>query len=106
MDAGTIIPRHLAADRACIVNPGEKDVVSRILRYMQEDIFCVAARHVAIGRRIVARQRALVVQLEENGYSTVEAARALDLFEQTLAIFEDHYRDILTEITEPGGTQV
>src|SRR5262249_52977947 len=29
-----------------------------------------------------------------------------DLFEQTLAIFEDHYREILIEITQPGGTQL
>jgi hypothetical protein len=43
------------------------------------------------------------VRLEENGYSTVEADRTLDLFEQTLAIFEDHYRDILNETAEPGG---
>ena len=70
---------------------------------MQQDRLRVAARHVAIGRRIVARQRALVVRLEENGYSTVEADRTLDLFEQTLAIFEDHYRDILNETAEPGG---
>ena len=70
-----------------------------------QDKLLVAARHVAAGRRIVARQRALVVRLEENGYSTVEADRTLDLFEQTLAIFEDHYREILTEITQPGGAQ-
>jgi hypothetical protein len=68
---------------------------------MQQDRLRVAARHVAIGRRIVARQRALVVRLEENGYSTVEVARTLDLFEQTLAIFEDHYQQILNEIGQP-----
>jgi hypothetical protein len=72
---------------------------------MQQDTLRVAARHVAIGRRIVARQRALVVRLEENGYSTVEAARTLDLFEQTLAIFEDYFRDILNETAEPVGDE-
>jgi hypothetical protein len=38
-------------------------------------------------------------------YSTVEAMRTLDLFERTLAIFEDHYLDILNEIDESGETQ-
>jgi hypothetical protein len=53
---------------------------------MQEDKLCVAARHVAIGRRIVARQRAVMARLKENGWSTVEAMRTLALFEQTFAL--------------------
>jgi hypothetical protein len=58
------------------------------------------------GRRIVARQRAIIARLEGDRYRTAEAARTLDLFEQTLAIFEDHYREIRIEITQPSGTQL
>jgi hypothetical protein len=72
---------------------------------MQEDALRVAARHVARGRRIVARQRALIAQLEEGGCSTVGGVRTLDLFERTLAIFEDHYVAISNEIAEPRETQ-
>ena len=70
------------------------------------DKLLVAVRHVAAGRRIVAKQRAIIARLEGGRYRTVEATRTLDLFEQTLAIFEDHYREILIEITQPGGTQL
>jgi hypothetical protein len=76
-----------------------------MLRDMREDRLCVAARHVAAGRRLVARQRAIIARLEEGGCSTVGAVRTLDLFERTLAIFEDHYLGILNEIAEPGETQ-
>jgi hypothetical protein len=31
--------------------------------------------------------------------------RTLNLFEQTLVIFEEHHQDILNEIAHPGGTQ-
>ena len=70
------------------------------------DKLLVAVRHVAAGRRIVAKQRAIIARLEGGRYRTAEAVRTLDLFEQTLAIFEDHYREILIEITQPGGTQL
>jgi hypothetical protein len=70
-----------------------------------QDKLLVAVRHVATGRRIVAKQRAIIARLEGGRYRTAEAVRTLDLFEQTLAIFEDHYREILTEITQPGGAQ-
>jgi hypothetical protein len=72
---------------------------------MQPDRLRVAALHVAAGYRIVGRQRAIVARLEDSSHSTVEALRTLDLFERTLAIFEDHYLDILKEIAEPGETQ-
>jgi len=55
---------------------------------MQQDKLRVAARHVAAARHIVAKQRAIVARLENSGYAKVESIRALDLFEQTLAIFE------------------
>ena len=66
-----------------------------------QDKLLVAVRHVATGRRIVAKQRAIIARLEGGRYRTAEAVRTLDLFEQTLAIFEDHYQEILTEITQP-----
>jgi hypothetical protein len=72
---------------------------------MQEDRLGVAALHVATGRRIVARQRAIIARLEENGCSTVGAVRTLELFEQTLAIFEEHHQSIVNEIADPVETQ-
>jgi hypothetical protein len=35
----------------------------------------------------------------------VTAMRTLELFEQVLAIFEEHYQSILDEIGNPGETQ-
>jgi hypothetical protein len=72
---------------------------------MRQDRLRVAALHVAAGYRIVARQRAIIARLEGSGHRTVQAVLTLELFEQTLAIFEDHYREILNEIAEPGETQ-
>jgi hypothetical protein len=65
---------------------------------MQQDRLRVAVRHVAAGRHIVAKQRALIARLEDNGYETVESKQTLDLFEQTLAIFEEHHQQLLSEI--------
>jgi len=70
-----------------------------------QDKLLVAARHVAAGRRIVARQRAIIARLDGDRYRTVEATRTLDLFEQTLAIFEEHYQAILNEIANHDETQ-
>jgi hypothetical protein len=53
----------------------------------KQSVASVAARHVAEGRCIVAKQRAIIARLEENGCSTVEAVRTLALFVQTLEIF-------------------
>jgi hypothetical protein len=72
---------------------------------MQEHRLSVAALHVATGRRIVARQRAIIARLEENDCSTVGAVRTLELFEQTLAIFEEHHQNIVNEIAYPVETQ-
>jgi uncharacterized protein YtpQ (UPF0354 family) len=66
----------------------------------QQDRLRVAARHVAAGRHIVAKQRAIIARLENNGHETVEFIRTLDLFEQTLAIFEEHHQQILKEIRQ------
>ena len=58
------------------------------------DILNVARRHVFEGRRIVAEQRALVERFRERGLDTRNAERSLDLFRQSLAIFEDHLREL------------
>jgi len=42
-------------------------------------------RHVAAGETRVARQKALIVQLEGKGHHAYSAVRLLDTFEQTLA---------------------
>jgi hypothetical protein len=46
-----------------------------------------AARHVLEGRRIVARQRALVERTKAAGHDTALSEQILVQFEQTLAIF-------------------
>jgi len=51
-----------------------------------------ARRHVVEGRRIVVSQFALVEQLKSSGRDTREAERTLDLFQSSLAIFEDDLR--------------
>jgi len=53
-----------------------------------------SARHVAEGKRIVARQRELVAKGKAAGHDTFNAERLLDQFERTLAIFEDDLRAI------------
>lgn len=49
-----------------------------------------ATRHVTEGRRIVAEQRARVDRLRATGRDTYGAEQELRLFEDSLAIFEDH----------------
>jgi hypothetical protein len=49
-----------------------------------------AERHVTEGRRIVAEQRAKVDRLPKIGGDTYNAEQELRLFEDSLAIFEDH----------------
>jgi hypothetical protein len=53
-----------------------------------------AARHVANGKRIVARQRALVTRLRACGSSTLVAEQTLRTFLRSLAIFEDDLRQL------------
>jgi hypothetical protein len=65
-----------------------------------QDRLLVAASHVVAGRCIVGRQRAIIARLEGNRCRTVEAVRTLELFERTLAIFEEHHQDIVNEIAE------
>jgi hypothetical protein len=57
----------------------------------------IAERHVVDGRRIVARQRALISD-KAAGRDTFDAEQLLDQFERTLEIFEDDYRAIRAEL--------
>ena len=54
----------------------------------------MAQRHVTEGRRIVAEQRDRVAKLVANGCDAREAKRDLQLFEDTLAIFEEHLESL------------
>ena len=53
-----------------------------------------AVRHVAEGRRIIVRQRALIERLRASGHSTLRSEDTLDLFLRSQAIFEDDERRI------------
>jgi len=55
-----------------------------------ESTLDMARRHVIAGQRIVTRQGMLVRWMQESGRDTKEAEHTLDLFEPTLAIFEEH----------------
>jgi hypothetical protein len=52
------------------------------------------ARHVVKGRRIVNGQRRLVDRLIADGHDASAAQCRLDQFTRTLAIFEDHLREL------------
>ncbi len=62
-----------------------------------------ATHHVAAGKAIVARQRALIAKLKAAGHSTWEHERALTVFTSTLKIFEDHECELRR--TEHGSHQ-
>jgi hypothetical protein len=59
---------------------------------MGNEMLSLARQHVIDGRRIVERQRKLVRQREAHGFDAVEARQTLEVFERTLAIFEEHLR--------------
>lgn len=51
-------------------------------------------RHVIEGRRIVARQRALIERLRAAGHDSSHSEQLLEEFERTLAIFESDLREL------------
>jgi hypothetical protein len=59
-----------------------------------ENTLEMARRHVAQGRKVVARQQAFIEDLKCKGGDAATAERTLALFEQSLAIFEDHLKAI------------
>jgi hypothetical protein len=62
------------------------------LRTKSEDVKAIAERHVKEGQRVVARQRALIIKKKALGQDTATAEDLLDIFERTLAQFEDDLR--------------
>jgi hypothetical protein len=59
-----------------------------------ETELAAAARHVAEGRLIVARQRERIARLRAQGSCTGDYERTLDIFVNSLQIFEDHEREL------------
>lgn len=59
-----------------------------------------ATRHVADGRQVVARQRALVARQKEAGQDTFLSEGLLVEFERTLATFERDLQAIQAEAVE------
>jgi hypothetical protein len=55
-------------------------------------------RHVVNGRKHVRRQKEIILRLESEGLSTVEAESLLEQFETTLKIFEELYATIKKEL--------
>jgi hypothetical protein len=53
------------------------------------DRIALAQDHVTKGRRIVARQRQLIVEIRARGGDSENAEDLLGAFERSLAIFED-----------------
>lgn len=62
-----------------------------------ESKLAMAARHVAAGRKVVVRQRALVAKQKKTGRDTLDSETLLGQFERTLAIFENDLRWIELE---------
>lgn len=69
--------------------------VANIAQTPIEAELAVAARHVAQGRVIVARQRERIARLTARGACTANYERTLDLFVTTLQILEEHERTLL-----------
>ncbi len=62
---------------------------------MENDMIALARRHVVEGRKIVKRQSEIVTELEAaRSEAAADARHTLDLFVRTLAIFEEHLREL------------
>jgi hypothetical protein len=68
-----------------------------------ESDLAMATRHVATGKQIIAKHRALIVKLKAAGASTLDAEYTLDVFLSTLRIFEDHERQLREELHQPSA---
>ena len=60
----------------------------------EESQLALAARHVAEGRAIVARQRERIARLKTLRCSTLDHEQTLRIFESSLEIFLDHERSL------------
>ena len=57
-----------------------------------------AERHAAEGRRLVARQEALIADWHQRGHDTTDARKVLDTLSDTQAIHEDDARRLRDEL--------
>jgi len=101
---GGWLERHAMVNERSGGNGGRGSAEAGSARAIQETASGVtesklaqAARHVAEGRRIVDRQRALVARLKEAGLDAFNAKDLLGQFERTLAVFEDDLRRFTRE---------
>jgi hypothetical protein len=62
---------------------------------MSEDLKAIAERHVKEGQRVVGRQRELIAKKKALGQDTAASEDLLDIFERTLARFEEDLQVIL-----------
>jgi hypothetical protein len=62
---------------------------------LPSDRTALAQDHVTSGRRIVARQRQLIVEIRARGGDCVKAEDLISAFERSLAIFEDDLASVL-----------
>jgi hypothetical protein len=91
------------ADQHAEIGAGDPAVVARLViscacrdaPMVHESEFALAARHVARGRQIVARQRERIARLKQLGCSTLHHERMLCSFLDTLQIFEEHEHELL-----------
>ena len=65
---------------------------------MQAEHLALAQRHVIEGEQRVARQVALIAELERDGYDTRDAKEFCETLEETLALMHAHLQLILDEI--------
>lgn len=64
------------------------------MRALDESTLAMAVRHVAEGKRIIARQRQSIARLKAVGLPTLDYEHPLLAFKDTLQLFEDHEGDI------------
>jgi hypothetical protein len=64
---------------------------------MAEDVLTLARPHVMRGRQILADQGRRIFGREERALDATDQLAPLDVFESTLAIFEDHLKSILKQ---------
>lgn len=68
---------------------------------VNETTLAMAVRHVAEGKRTIARQRKSIARLKAVGLPTLDYEHTLLAFEDTLQIFEDHEREIRRRLGIP-----
>ena len=86
------VPPAARRQSRCSIEARPRDSGTRAVRKPRESKMAQATRHVTEGRRIVARQHAMIEGLKKGGRDTSVAEQLLAQFERSLAIFEDDLR--------------